>query len=392
MLKTLMDIPTPYLLVDLGVVRDKYRRLKAALPEAEVFYAMKANSEARIVAALLDEGCGVEVTSSAELAVTLGLGAHPDRIISSNTIKEPRFLTALYTHGIRRMAFDSTVEVDKIARYAPHSQVYLRIQTDNSGSDWPLSGKFGADVAEAPMLLTYAASRGLIPFGLTFHVGSQCRNPNNWTTALKACAQIIEKLPGHIRLQVINLGGGLPIQHTKEIPELAEIAGLIREARQSLFSSQIRYHIEPGRYLVGDSAVLVASVIGKARRSGDNWLYLDAGVYNGLMETIENFAYEFAFEVEPARPRDEFTIAGPSCDSMDTMFTGRSIPDLDVGERFYILNAGAYTASYASHFNGFAPPQVVYTDEFQAPGWVWRKDRMVSPRRLDGRSAVTLLV
>ncbi len=220
MLKTLMDIPTPYLLVDLGVVRDKYRRLKAALPEAEVFYAMKANSEARIVAALLDEGCGVEVTSSAELAVTLGLGAHPDRIISSNPIKEPRFLTALYTHGIRRMAFDSTVEVDKIARYAPHSQVYLRIQTDNSGSDWPLSGKFGADVAEAPELLTYAASRGLIPYGLTFHVGSQCRNPNNWTTALKACAQIIDKLPGHIRLQVINLGGGLPIQHTKSIPEL----------------------------------------------------------------------------------------------------------------------------------------------------------------------------
>ena len=173
MLETTVNHPTPYLLVDLDKVRSKYRSLKSALPEADIFYAMKANPGARIIATLLDEGCGVEVTSPAELAITLELGTHPAQIISSNPIKEPRFLSALHANGVRRMVFDSCVEVDKIARFAPHSQVYLRIKTDNSGSDWPLSYKFGVDVAEAPELLHYAAARGLIPYGLTFHVGSQ---------------------------------------------------------------------------------------------------------------------------------------------------------------------------------------------------------------------------
>lgn len=364
-----VDYPTPYLLIDLDKIREKYRNLKSALSDADIFYAMKANPEARIVATLLNEGCGVEVTSQAELSLTLGLGARPDQIISSNPIKEPRFLQALHGSGIGRMVFDSTVEVDKIAQYAPHSRVYLRIKTDNSGSDWPLSNKFGVDAADAPGLLQYAASQGLTPYGLTFHVGSQCRNPQNWITALRSCAWVMDKVASSLQLEVINLGGGLPIQHTKPIPELYEILSLVTEARKTLFSDRIRFLIEPGRFLVGDSATLVSSVIGKARRNGEHWLYLDVGVYNGLMETIENFAYEFDFNVESTREKGRFTIAGPSCDSMDTMFTGQSIPDLQLGERFYILNAGAYTSSYASHFNGFPLPRVLYTEELQATSY-----------------------
>ena len=195
----------------------------------------------------------------------------------------------------------------------------------------------------------------------------------------------MDRVAGQIQLEVINLGGGLPIRHTKAIPELAEILDLVEDARASLFANQIRYHIEPGRFLVGDSAVLVSSVIGKARRNGENWLYLDVGVFNGLMETVEKFAYELDFDVEATRKRDVFTIAGPSCDSMDTMFSGYSIPDLEVGERFCILNAGAYTSSYASHFNGFAPPSVLYTDEFPFYGKTGLFKGIVSGRPAEGQ-------
>ena len=370
-----VNYPTPFLLVDLEKVREKYRRLKAALPDAEIFYAMKANPEPRIVRTLLDEGCGVEVTSTAEFCPLIEAGVHPVRIISSNPIKQPSFLATLHAAGVRRMVFDSTVEVDKIARYAPHSQVYLRLKTDNSGSDWPLSNKFGVDPAEAPGLLRYAASKGLVPFGLTFHVGSQCRNLQNWRTALASCAQVVDQVSDDIQLEVINLGGGLPIQHTKKIPALSEIIDVLNEARISLFRNQVRYHIEPGRFLVGDSAVLVSSVIGKAQRDDENWLYLDVGVFNGLMETVEHFAYEFDFDVPVERPQKTFTIAGPSCDSMDVMFKRQCIPDLQVDEKFYILNAGAYTGSYACHFNGFAPPAIVCVNA-----------RQTAPVRLNGAS------
>lgn len=354
---------TPFLLVDLDKVRQKYRMLRAALPDAEIFYAMKPNPESRIIATLLDEGCGVEVASQAELCQVLSLGARPSHIITSNPVKAPSFLQSLHAHGIRRMAYDSPVEVDKIAHYAPGSQVYLRLKTDNTGSEWPLSGKFGVDAAEAPDLLRYAAAKGLQPFGLTFHVGSQCLNPHNWAIALQTCAHVIEQVADELPIEVINLGGGLPVPYGRPIPALTEITEIINEARHRLFNSQICYQIEPGRFLVGDTAVLAASVIGKARRNDNLWLYLDVGIYNGLFDTIEQFAYELDFDVEPDRPYYSFTIAGPSCDSMDKMFTAHSIPDLQVGERFYVHNAGAYTTAIAGHFNGFPPPAVIYTDD-----------------------------
>jgi ornithine decarboxylase len=373
-----MHCPTPFLLVDLNIVREKYRRLQSALPQVEIFYAMKANPEPRIVQTLVEEGCGVEVTSSAEIGRLFDFAVPSTKIISSNPIKKPEFLRDLHGSGVRRMAFDSTVEVDKIAAYAPNSQVYLRLKTDNTGSDWPLSHKFGVGVSEAPALLAYAARKGLTPYGLTFHVGSQCRNPQNWLTALQACAHVIDQVADQMQLEVINLGGGLPIQHTKKIPALSEIADIVNEAQSSLFHNQIRYHIEPGRFLVGDAAVLVSSVIGKARRNDENWLYIDVGVFNGLMETVEHFAYEFDFDGADERPWGAYTIAGPSCDSMDVMFTQQDIPDLRINERLYILNAGAYTGSYASYFNGFAPPRVIYTDDLAE----FARANEAGPRRL----------
>lgn len=360
-----INYPTPFLLVDLDKVRQKYRLLRAALPGVEIFYAMKPNPESRIIAALLDEGCGVEVASPAELCQVLSLGARPSHIITSNPVKAPPFLRTLHTHNVRRMAFDSPVEVDKIAQHAPGSQVYLRLKTDNTGAEWPLSDKFGVDAAEAPELLHYAAAKGLHPFGLTFHVGSQCLNPHNWAIALQTCAQVIEQVGNEIAIEVINLGGGLPVAYGRAIPTLSEITDIINEARHTLFSDQIRFQIEPGRFLVGDTAVLVSSVIGKARRNDNHWLYLDVGIYNGLFDTIEQFAYEIDFDVEPGRPYARFTIAGPSCDSMDKLFTGHPIPDLQVGERLYVRNAGAYTTAIAGHFNGFPPPAVIYTDDFE---------------------------
>ncbi len=357
------DFPTPFLLVDLEKVRAKFNALQGELPGVSLFYALKANPAARIVAALLDEACGMEVTSPAELSQVLDQGGAPAGIISSNPIKTPAFLSLLHEQGVRRLAFDSTVEVDKIARWAPGSELYLRIQTDNTGAAWPLSHKFGVPAGDAPALLRYAANRGLHPIGLTFHVGSQCQNPQNWPTALQSCADIIAAVAGEIEIKMINLGGGLPIQHNWHVPGLAEIAQVIRRSMTELFDPAIEFCMEPGRFLVGDAAVLVTQVIGRADRPDAQWLYLDAGVFNGLMETIEQFYYPLDFDVEATRRKSHYTIAGPSCDSVDKMFVRRYLPELAVGEKLFVLDAGAYTNAYAGHFNGFPPPMIYYTDE-----------------------------
>jgi ornithine decarboxylase len=168
-----------------------------------------------------------------------------------------------------------------------------------------------------------------------------------------------------VRLRTLNLGGGFPVKHLKAIPQLGEIGELVRALFREHFPAEAELVVEPGRAVVGNAAILVASVIGRARRGDEEWLYLDAGVFNGLLETIGGFNYEL--RAERAGPTRTWTVAGPSCDSVDTMQSGVELPELAVGERVYVMNAGAYTLSYASSFNGFGPPETHILDTPDTP-------------------------
>jgi ornithine decarboxylase len=286
----------------------------------------------------------------------LGLGVTADRLVSSNPVKTPEFLRLAHAVGLSRFAFDSPEELAKLALHAPASGVYCRVAVDNSGSDWPLSRKHGAQPSEVVPLMLAAADRGLDPYGLTFHVGSQCLSLPSWRDAILTAADLWQQATrAGLRLRTLNLGGGFPVQHLKAIPELDAIGELIRALVREHFPAEASLAIEPGRAVVGNAAVLVTSVIGKARRGDEDWLYLDAGVFNGLLETIAGFQYQY--RAERAGPARAWTVAGPSCDSVDTMQSGVELPELAVGDRVYVMNAGAYTLSYASSFNGFGPPE-----------------------------------
>jgi ornithine decarboxylase len=351
---------TPFFLVDRRIVRANLRALRDATG-ADVHYAVKANPHPAILATLADQGAGFEVASTPELNAVLALGVAPDRIVSSNPVKKPEFLRLSHALGLRRFAFDSFEELRKLEGAAPGSGVYCRVAVDNSGSDWPLSRKHGAQPAEVVPLLVEAAGRGLDPFGLTFHVGSQCLALRSWREAILTMAELWAAAARQgVRLRTLNLGGGFPVQHLKAIPELGEIGELVRALFREYFPAEAGLTVEPGRALVGDAAILVTSVIGKARRGAEDWLYLDAGVFNGLLETIGGV--EYRMRAESAGPTRRWTVAGPSCDSVDTMQSGVELPDLTTGERVYVMNAGAYTLSYASSFNGFGPPETHFVD------------------------------
>lgn len=350
--------PSPCLLMDRDMIKEKVSAIGSGIDNAKVFYAVKANPDTDVVGLLNETGVDFEIASEGELRILASHGVKGDRIISSNPVKSVRFLREAFASGVNRFAFDSESEVDKLSMNAPGCSAYVRLTVPNEGSEWPLSGKYGVEIDDSARLLVYARERGLEPIGLTFHVGSQCMNIYSWDTALDKARQVWDKAgEAGINLRVLNIGGGYPVRYTKDVMEIEDIEERINSSIRSRFSEDIEVHIEPGRSVVGEAGTFVASVIGKASRRDENWLYLDVGVFNGLMESVGGIKYRFL--VDSRNEVKKWTVAGPSCDSFDVIDRDVDLPEPHVGDTVLILSCGAYTVSYASEFNGFPVPKTI---------------------------------
>jgi ornithine decarboxylase len=359
---------TPFLACDLGTVTDRLDRLTAALPGVQPHYALKCNPSPEIVRTLLAAGTNFEVASFGELDLLLGCGVQGADVLYSNTIKPTRHIVQAVQAGVWRFAFDSENELHKIATHAPGSSVYVRLRVDDSTSRFPLGRKFGAEAHTARALMLLARELGLVPYGLTFHVGSQCTTPSAWRSALAGASRLMHRLAEDgIVLQMVDLGGGFPARYVDPLVPIEQYGSVIVSALDEVLPYRPGTVVmEPGRYLVAESSVLVSTVLGREERAGEEWLYIDVGVYNGLMETQQTLN-QWEYPLWTSRPdhsngqRIPFTVAGPSCDSADTMFLATPLPaSLGVGDLVMIGSAGAYTLSYASNFNGFPPPTPIF--------------------------------
>jgi len=359
-------LATPRLIIDLETVRHRYRALREALPQARVYYAVKANPTVPVLAALAAEGANFDLASSGEIARCLDLGIAPDRVCFGNTIKSEATIAAAHAQGIGLYAFDCAAELDKIARAAPGQRVFCRIAVHGGKAEWPLSRKFGCAPAMATDLLLRARTIGLRPVGLSFHVGSQQTEPEAWTHAIDHAATVFRACASQgLTLDMLNLGGGLPARYRAPIPALSRYSDTIQAALRAKFgASQPDLMIEPGRHLTGDAGLLRSTVLLISHRGGRDarrWVYLDAGRYNGLAET-QNEAIHYPIRTpRDGGPAERVVLAGPTCDSTDVIYDRTPTPlplDLRIGDNVDFLTAGAYTASYASvEFNGFPPIQ-----------------------------------
>lgn len=358
---------TPSLILDFNIINSTYERFLKAFPGGEVYYAMKANANPLINRLVAERNGGLEIASAAELERALEAGVDGERIICSNPIKNAVFLKQMYQVGVYAVVVDSSFEVEKVARYAPGMRVYIRLAVDNTGSVLPLAGKFGVSGEMALELADQARNLGLEPIGLSFHVGSQCLSPSNWVNAIRACGEVwrMARERGH-DFYLLDIGGGFPAGHYHDasIPTIESIG----TAAMAAIETYIPYHaeflklvLEPGRGLVGESGRLLVTVEGKAQRGDDTWLYLDAGVFNGLMETYEGFPPVVSLLDEDADSRAtcRYTLAGPSCDSCDVIARNIELPEIHIGDRLVFYDAGAYTNEYAVAFNGFPTPTVI---------------------------------
>lgn len=355
---------TPFLMVDLETVRQKYMELQAGFPNCLIYYAVKANPAPEILALLGELGSYFDIASPQEFDQVCSHGISPDRISFGNTIKKPKDIAYTYERGLRLYASDCAEDIENIAENAPGAEVFIRILTEGGQTaDWPLSKKFGCHTAMAIELCLKAKKLGLGVRGISFHVGSQQNDIGAWDEAVAKTRLIAERLEQHdIPLKSINLGGGMPARYMSKTHEAKEYGQSILHFLEEDFGENIpQLIIEPGRSLVSEAGVIVSEVIMTSRKSKkalQRWVYTDVGKFNGLIETLDE-AIKYPIATEKDGPVEEVILAGPTCDSMDILYEDYryQLPlSLRGGDRIFFFSTGAYTTTYSSvEFNGFPP-------------------------------------
>ncbi len=357
----------PTLVVSRDRIAAQFDALRDGLGRAHIHYAVKANPAPEIIRMLVEKGSGFDAASRQEIELCLSQGVDTARVSFGNTIKRGVDIAFAHSVGVTLFAADCESELDKIAAHAPGARVYIRVIVENSLADWPLTRKFGCSDELLPSLLDHAKAVGLVPYGLSFHVGSQTRKAEFWNPVLDQVAPLwhAAKAAGH-DLQLLNIGGGFPAFHGETIDAPRGYAAAVMKAVETRFGDVPQVMAEPGRGLVAEAGHIAAEVLLVSKKSKDaarRWVYLDIGRFSGLAETEgEAIRYEFQTEHDGG-PVGPCVLAGPSCDSADILYEKNPI-DLPLalrdGDRIMIRNCGAYTSSYSSvGFNGFPPLDVV---------------------------------
>ena len=357
----------PTLLIDVDQVEENYNQLKAGMPSAHIHYAVKANPHPEILKRLVSLGCRFDAASIGEIDMCLDAGADPAHISFGNTVKRVQDIKDAYAKGISLFAADASEELAKISEHAPKSNVFIRVLMRSTEAEWPLSRKFGCSSSMVIPLMYEAQELELNPVGLSFHVGSQTRHPHMWYDSLDAVAAIWHNaIEEGFNLSLLNIGGGFPAYYGVDITEPEEYGERILEAVTDRFGEVDYIMAEPGRGLVGSAGCIAAEVLLVSRKHEEDpvrWVYLNIGRFHGLAETeAEAIKYQFLTPDSDSTNVGPCILAGPTCDSADVMYEEHKVNlpnDLTYGDRFIILNCGAYTSTYSTvAFNGFPPLRV----------------------------------
>lgn len=352
---------TPRLELDLHSAVGAFSVLAEALPGTAVHYAVKANPHPALLRSLHQAGCRFDVASPAEVRAALAAGAQPETLVYSNPVKRRSHIVEAAALGVTLFVVDSPQETHKVAEAAPGSSVLCRLVTSGAGSDWPLSRKYGVSTAEATEILLLAAHLGLDPAGVSFHVGSQQRDPGAWARPIAASARVFAAVHAHgLSPWLLDLGGGFPARLAGDEPAVADFAAAIRASLESSFGARPpQTLIEPGRGIVGDAGTVVTSVVEVIERGGTRWVFLDCGVFTGLVETLDEAIRYPLRTTRDGGSLGPCVVAGPTCDSADVLYQRepRMLPlALAAGDEVRIDCTGAYSTCYSTvGFNGFDP-------------------------------------
>jgi ornithine decarboxylase len=363
---------TPVVVIDHDIIRKNYAGFKKHLPKVQCYFAVKANPAPEIVRTLYKSGASFDVASLPEFMLVydnikrLPAKAQQDfiwdKIIYANPTKPKETLLALDRYK-PLVTFDNLNELKKIRQFAPHAGLVLRLRVANTGSQCELSSKFGCDTGEAADLIAAAFGMGLVVEGLSFHVGSQCTNFQNFVQALNTAAAVMResKSRGH-EIKILDIGGGFPAPYNKHVKPFRDLARVINAEIDRLFAPDIQILAEPGRFLVATAATSVARIIGKAVRDGKPCYYIDDSVYHTFSGIIFDHC-QYHLKSFKKGKTDICAVFGQTCDGLDTISQSEELPDLEIEDLVYSENIGAYSNASATWFNGFPPAKVVHINQ-----------------------------
>jgi ornithine decarboxylase len=354
------EFGSPLMILDCERVRVQMRKLKKALPRVDLHYALKPMPHPAVIETVLAESGYLDLATTGEVQLAQRLGVDPSRCIHTHPIKRPEDIANALRFGVRLFVADNPDEVRKFARLTDRAELLLRVSFRNPGAMVDLSRKFGCDPEDLLELARLAADLGVRVRGLSFHVGSQTRDAAKHVEAVAACVKLMaaarrERLGS---FDTLDIGGGFPIDYVQPVQDIGRFCAPLRAALAQL-PRRVRVIAEPGRYIAGPAAIGIATVMGRARREGHWWYYLDDGLYGAYSGQLFDHG---RYPVEPLRSGAErlpSVLAGPTCDSIDVIAENLMLPQLKVGDLVVGRAMGAYTWACATEFNFFPKPTVV---------------------------------
>lgn len=356
------SIETPFMVLRTGRIRDNINRLRESLPGIDIYYAVKANDHDSILRTLIEEKCNFDISSASELDKIIENGGQVNSVIHTNPIKMiPEFDAAVNT-GVRTFVADNILELDKFSKYGDKAGVLIRFKTESGNSVVDLSYKFGAELFDIPSMLDRIRELGLTFRGFCFHVGSQCTETELYTKSIRTAGQLIKMAEAKgFNSEILDIGGGFPIEYTTDIPTIEDMGHAIIKALKENIDPGIKIICEPGRFICGDSVTLFTSVIGKTIRENKKWYYIDDGLYGSFSGRLYDHC---SYQIITNRNTkwEEAVLAGPTCDSFDVIYDNCLMPPLELGDILMFPAMGAYCSVSATDFNGLKHARIVTVD------------------------------
>jgi len=344
----------PYFIIDLKELEDTYNDWQKLLPLVKPYYAMKCNPNKVIIEYLYKLGCNFDCASKNEIEKILNIDINNNKkIIFANPCKYPSHLIYAKENNIKIMTFDNEYELFKIKKDYNNASLILRIAIDDSKSLCKFNKKFGCKNENIKNLLEIAKNNNLDVIGFSFHTGSMCLCPYIYYNGIKIFKDLIEiaKEIGY-NIKILNIGGGFMKKNFKET------AIIINKAINDFFkdNNEIKFIAEPGRYMVESCQTLYLTIIGKKKENDTFIYYINDGIY-GSFNCIffDNQEPELIInENNNNNKKYNSIIFGNTCDSLDEIKRNILLPELNINDKIYIKNFGAYTSSASTnYFNGY---------------------------------------
>lgn len=370
------SVGTPVYVYSLKQALDNYQRIKTAFSsfDSHIHYSAKANANLTILKTLIDAGAGIDCVSAGEIFRALKAGAKGENIVFAGVGKSPHEIQFALENAVGWFNAENIAELAIINQLAANLgleniKVALRLNPEVTANTHPNiatghgGAKFGLTAEAIATVLSEQEKYPNLKFsGLHVHIGSQLGDTRG---TVEAVEKSLELITPYEHLRTLNIGGGLPaVYHADaELPSFDDFAQAIRP-----LVDNYSIILEPGRSIIADAGILLASVLYEKRHAGQRFIILDAS----MTEIIRPMLYQAHHDIVPIQQANETMltqVVGPVCETTDVLGRDVPLPELSAGDGIAVLTAGAYGAVMASNYNARPRPAEVVVNP---DGTSWR--------------------